>query len=103
MAQGIQRFTKRYVSALGVLIGLAFVGSILLYSGCGMSSNRTGIPKPTPIPDTLAPTSAITSPASGATVLTGTAVSITGTASDTGGTVTRVDVSVDGGGAYNAA
>src|SRR5262245_14532133 len=102
MTQGFQSGAKRYVNVLGVLIGLAVVSSILLYSGCGMTSNRTGIPNPTP--DKIAPTSAITSPTSGATVLTGTAVSVTGTASDTGGgSVGRVEVSVDGGGAFSAA
>src|SRR5262245_33823744 len=104
MKQGFQRFTKRYASLIGVLIGLAVVSSILFYSGCGMTSSPPRIPSnPTPTPDRTAPTSAITSPTSGATVLTGTAANITGTASDTGGTVTRVDVSVDSGGAYSAA
>src|SRR5262245_34338871 len=104
MTQGFQVFTKRYANVLVVLIGLAVVSSILLYSGCGMTNSRPGVPNPTPTPDRIAPTSAITSPASGATVLTGTAVSITGTASDTGGgSVARVEVSVDGGGAFNAA
>jgi photosystem II stability/assembly factor-like uncharacterized protein len=102
-------FTKRYVNALGVLIGLAVVSSILLYSGCGMTGSpniRTNpTPTPTPAPDTTPPTSTITSPMPGATVLiiTGTTVSITGTASDTGGSVARVDVSVDGGATYSAA
>src|SRR5215813_89780 len=104
MKQGFQRFTKRYASLIGVLIGLAVVSSILFYSGCGMTSSPPRIPSnPTPTPDRTAPTSVITSPTSGATVLTGTAANLTGTASDTGGTVTRVDVSVDGGGAYSAA
>src|SRR5262244_320390 len=103
MTQGFQRFTKSYVNVLGVLIGLAVVISILLYSGCGMTSNRPGIPTPTPTPDRSAPTSAITSPASGATVLTRVTVNITGTASDTGGSVARVEVSVDGGVTFSAA
>jgi Big-like domain-containing protein len=102
MTQVFQRFTKRYVSVLGVLIGLAVVSSILLYSGCGMTSSRSSIPTPTP--DRSAPTSAITSPASGATISTRTTVSVTGTASDTGGgTVARVEVSVDGGATFSAA
>src|SRR5262245_4101708 len=104
MTQGIQRFTKRYVNVLGVLIGLAIVSSILLYSGCMTSSpNIPTNPTPTPTPDRIAPTSAITSPMSGATVLTRVTVSITGTASDTGGSVARVEVSVDGGVTYSAA
>jgi parallel beta-helix repeat protein len=102
MTQGFQRFTNRYVNVLVALIGLVVVSSILLYSGCGMTSNRTSIPNPTPTPDRTAPTSVITSPTSGATVSAGTAVSVTGTASDTGGTVARVEVSVDGGATYSA-
>src|SRR5215831_1887581 len=104
MTQGFQKFTKRYVNVLGVLIGMAVVSSILLNSGCGMVRN-TNIPaNPTPTPDTTPPTSTITSPRAGASVLTGTAVSITGTASDAGGgTVARVDVSVDGGATFSAA
>jgi Bacterial Ig domain len=103
MKQGFQRFTKRYVHVLGVFLGMVIVSSILIYSGCGMT-NRPVVPAPTPTPDRIAPTSAITSPGPGATVSTGTAVSITGTASDTGGgTVARVDVSVDGGATFSAA
>jgi hypothetical protein len=50
------------------------------------------------------PTSTITSPTEGAFVLLGNPVTITGTASDAGdGSVVRVDVSLDGGGAYSAA
>jgi len=97
-------FTKRYVTVLGVLIGMAVVSSILFYSGCGMVRSPNILPNPTPTPDTLAPTSIITSPTAGASVLTGTTVSITGTASDTGGgTVARVEVSVDGGATFSAA
>src|SRR5215510_14452476 len=103
MTQGFQSFTKRYVKILVVLTGLAVVSSILLNSGCGMTSSPS-IPSPTPTPDRTAPTSAVTSPAPGATVSTGTTISITGTASDTGGgTVARVDVSVDGGATYGLA
>src|SRR5262245_27173196 len=102
MTQGFQGFTKLYTKVLVVLIGLAVVSSILLCSGCGMTNSRPGIPTPTP--DRIAPTSAITSPASGAAVLARFTVSITGTASDTGGgSVARVEVSVDGGGAFIAA
>src|SRR5262249_61200542 len=103
MTQGFQRFTKSYVNVLGVLIGLAVVISILLYSGCGMTSNRPGIPTPTPTPDRSAPTSAITSPASGATVLTRVTVNITGTASDTGGSVARVQDWRGGGASFSSA
>src|SRR5215510_11228711 len=84
MTQGFQRFTKRYVNVIGVLIGLTVVSSILIYSGCGMTgSPRT--PTPTPTPDNAPPTSTITSPTEGATVLIGKPVAITGTASDAGG------------------
>ena len=103
MTQGFQRFTKRYVNVLGVLIGLAVVSSILIYSGCGMTSSPSIRTNPTPTPDTTPPTSTITSPTEGATVLIGKPVAITGTASDTGGSVVRVEVSVDGGLNYSAA
>src|SRR5262245_8183494 len=109
MTQGFQKFTKRYVNVLGVLIGVAVVSSILLYSGCGMTSRPnvptpTPTPAPTPTPDTTPPTSTITSPTAGATVLAGVAITITGTASDTGGgSVVRVEVSVDGGATFSAA
>src|SRR5262245_14765783 len=97
MRQVFQTLTKRYANILGVLIGAALVRSTLLYSGCGTVTTKV----PTPPPDTTAPTSAITSPANGATVTTGTPVAITGTASDTGGgTVTKVEVSVDGGATF---
>src|SRR5262245_36280836 len=103
MTQGFQRFTRRYANVLWVFIGGAVVSSILLYSGCGMSGGRAGIPNPTPIPDRTAPTSTIASPTSGATVFTGVPVSVTGSASDTGGgVVARVEVSVDGGATFSA-
>jgi hypothetical protein len=58
----------------------------------------------TVIPDTVAPTSAITFPTAGATVLIGKPGTITGTASDpAGGTVGLVQVSVDGGATFNTA
>src|SRR5215813_13506663 len=103
MTQGFQRFTKRYVNVLGVLIGLVVVSSILLYAGCGMTSSPNIPTNPTPTPDTTPPTSTITSPTEGATVLIGKPVPITGTASDAGGSVVRVEVSVDGGANYSAA
>jgi Big-like domain-containing protein/parallel beta helix pectate lyase-like protein len=111
MSQRFQRFTKRYASLIGVLIGLTVVSSILLYSGCGMTSSPniptptpTPTPAPTPTPDTATPTSTIMSPTAGATVLIGTRVAITGTASDAGGgSVVRVEVSVDGGANFSAA
>src|SRR5262245_26106764 len=99
MTQRFQKFTKRYVNVLGVFIGVAVVGSILLSSGCGMVRSNT----PRQDPDTVRPTSTITFPIAGATVVIGTTVSITGTASDTGGTVARVEVSVDGGATFSAA
>src|SRR2546426_696607 len=98
MTQGFQKFTKRYVNVLGIFIGVAFVSSILLSSGC-MSGSPNHPAKPT-----VRPTSTITSPTAGATFETGTAVSITGTASVAGGgTVARVEVSVDGGATFSAA
>src|SRR6266542_2688600 len=106
MTQRFQRFTKRYVSVLVVLIGLAVVGSILFYSGCGMTSSpnipANPTPTPTPTPDTP-PTSTITSPTEGAIVLIGKPVAITGTASDPDGSVVKVEVSVDGGATFSAA
>src|SRR5262249_53751566 len=104
MTQEFQRFTKRYVTVLGVLIGLTVVSSIMFYSGCGMTSSPNIRPNPTPTPDTTPPTSTITSPTEGALVLIGKPVAITGTASDAGGgSVVRVEVSVDGGANYSAA
>jgi uncharacterized repeat protein (TIGR01451 family) len=103
MTQGFQRFTKRFSNVLGVLIGLAVAGSILLYSGCSMV-NRTNTPDTVTVPDTKPPSSTITFPKAGAAISIRTTVSITGTANDTGGgTVARVDVSVDGGATYSAA
>ena len=56
------------------------------------------------IPDTIAPTSTITSPGNGLNVLVGNLVVITGTASDAGGgLVDGVDVSVDNGATWNGA
>ncbi len=98
MTQRFQKFTKRYVNVLGVFIGVAYVISILLTSGCMSGSPNTPARPP------VRPTSIITSPTAGATVITGTTVSITGTASVTGGgTVARVEVSVDGGANFSAA
>src|SRR6266542_2339282 len=103
MTQEFQRFTKRYVNVLGVLIGLTVVSSILFYSGCGMTGSPN-TPTPTPTPDNVPPTSTITSPTEGAFVLIGKPVTITGTASDPGGgSVVKVEVSVDGGSNYSAA
>ena len=103
MTQRFQRFTKRYVNVIGVLIGLTAVSPILFYSGCGMTGSPK-TPTPTPTPDTTPPTSTITSPTVGATVLIGKPVAITGTASDPGGgSVVMVEVSVDGGANYSAA
>src|SRR5215510_11228532 len=100
MTQGFQSFAKRYVEVLGVFIGMAVVGSILLSSGCGMVRPNT----PRQDTDTVRPTSTITFPTAGATVVIGTTVSITGAASDAGGgTVARVEVSVDGGATFSAA
>src|SRR5262245_2022598 len=100
MTQGFQSFTKRYVNVLGVFIGVAVVGSILLSSRCGMVRTNT----PRQDPDTVRPTSTITFPTAGATVVIGTTVTITGTASDAGGgTVAKVEVSVDGGATFSAA
>src|SRR5262249_17915052 len=104
MTQGFQRFTKRYVNVIGVLIGLTVVSSILFYSGCGMTSSPNIRTNPTPTPDTTPPTSTITSLTEGTNVPIGKPVAITGTASDAGGgSVVRVEVSVDGGANYSAA
>src|SRR5207248_8906700 len=53
--------------------------------------------------DTIAPSSAIASPAAGASVGSGSRVSISGTAGDTGGVVAGVEVSVDGGTSWRSA
>src|SRR5499426_295230 len=67
MTQIFQRLIKNYANIIGVLIGVAVVSSILLYSGCGMTS-RPNIPaNPTPTPDTRPPTVTSFSPAAGAT------------------------------------
>src|SRR5262249_3853412 len=104
MIQVFQKFTQRYLNVLGLLIGLAVVSSILIYSGCGMTSSPKTPASPTPTPTPAPPTSTITSPTEGATVPVGTQVAVTGAASSSGGgTVVRVDVSVDGGATYSAA
>src|SRR5215813_7964777 len=103
MTQGFQRFTKRYVNVLGVLIGLTVVSSILPHTGCGMTG-RPNTPTPTPTPDTTPPTSTISSPTEGATITAIPPIAITGTASDAGGgSVVKVEVSVDGGATFSAA
>src|SRR5215813_7206427 len=67
MTQIFQRLTKNYANIIGFLIGVAVVSSILLYSGCVMTS-RPNIPaNPPPIPDTRPPTVASFSPKAGAT------------------------------------
>jgi hypothetical protein len=53
--------------------------------------------------DTLAPTSAITSPANGASVPANTTITISGTAADSGGVVGGVEISVDGGATWRRA
>src|SRR5262245_18674670 len=65
MTQIFQRGAKRYANVLGVLIALAVVSSILLYSGCGMTSSPN-IPTPTPTPDTTPPAVITVFPADGA-------------------------------------
>ena len=72
MTHIFQRLTKCPVTVLGVLIGLAVVSSILLHSGCGMTSRPniptpTPTPIPTPTPDTTPPTVTSFAPAAGAT------------------------------------
>src|SRR5262249_46865337 len=71
MTQIFQRLTKRPVTVSGVLIGLTVVSSILLHSGCGMTSRPniptpTPTPIPTPTPDTTPPTVSSFAPAAGA-------------------------------------
>jgi hypothetical protein len=57
-----------------------------------------------PAPDTIAPTSTITSPTAQSSLTVGVPFTITGTAADTGGgTVTRVEVSLDGGTTWQVA
>src|SRR5215475_14260458 len=66
MAQIFQTLTKRPVNVLVVLIGLAVVSSILLHSGCGMTSSPNIRTNPTPTPDTTPPTVTSFAPAAGA-------------------------------------
>src|SRR5262245_60976600 len=108
MTQLFPILPRCHVSALRLIPGLAVVSLIALTASCGMTSRpntpANPTPTPTPAPDTTPPTSTITSPTAGATVAVVTTVTITGTASDTGGgSVSRVDVSVDGGITYNTA
>lgn len=53
--------------------------------------------------DTVVPAATITAPASGATVMQNVATTITGTASDVAGAVAGIEVSTDGGVAWNPA
>ena len=48
MTQIFQRGAKLYANVLGVLIALAVVSAILLYSGCGMTSNPNIPTQPDP-------------------------------------------------------
>src|SRR4030095_12354086 len=66
MAQIFQKLTERPVNVLGVLIGLAVVSSILLHSGCGMTSSPNIRTNPTPTPDTTPPTVTSFAPTAGA-------------------------------------
>src|SRR5215475_3472878 len=66
MAQIFQTLTKRPVNVLVVLIGLAVVSSILLHSGCGMTSSPNIRTNPTPTPDTTPPTVTSFAPTAGA-------------------------------------
>jgi uncharacterized protein DUF4082/Big-like domain-containing protein len=65
MTQVFQKLSQRYVNALGVLIGMAVVSLILLYSGCGTSSRDVNIPA-TPPRDTTPPTVRSFTPAAAA-------------------------------------
>jgi hypothetical protein len=83
MTKILQRFTKRYVNIVVALIGLAVVSSILLHSGCGMTSRpRIPTPTPTPTPDTTPPTVTSFSPAAGATNVDGFNPTVTVTFSE---------------------
>jgi N,N-dimethylformamidase beta subunit-like, C-terminal/Bacterial Ig domain/Purple acid Phosphatase, N-terminal domain len=63
-----------------------------------------GMVPATPSTDTVAPTSAVVTPASGSSVSPGSSVTITGTGSDAGGgVVAGVEVSVDGGATWHPA
>ncbi|MBO0861361.1 MAG: RTX toxin [Chloracidobacterium sp.] len=103
MNNGFQKFTERFAKIIMVLIGLAVAGSIMLNSGCSMTTHPN-TPMTMTVPDTTPPISAITSPKAGAAISIGITNSVSGTASDTGGgSVARVEVSVDGGATYSAA
>ena len=65
---------------------------------------QPGLQPATASPDTVAPTSTITSPQGGASVAVGSAIAITGTAADAGGGVVgAVEVSTDGGSTWHRA
>jgi uncharacterized protein DUF4082/Big-like domain-containing protein len=70
MTQITKQLTKSYATGLGVLIAFAVVSSILLASGCGMTTRpnipSTPTPTPTPAPDTAPPTVTSFNPAPGA-------------------------------------
>src|SRR5262245_50953089 len=67
------KLSLRYANIPVILIGLAVVSSILLYSGCGMTSSSPNPPVnqvPTPTPDRTPPTVTSFSSAAGAVNVT---------------------------------
>ncbi len=67
-------------------------------------SLQAGLVAATASADTVAPTSAVTSPTAGASIQSGSTVTVSGTAADTGGgVVAGVEVSVDGGTTWHPA
>jgi N,N-dimethylformamidase beta subunit-like protein/uncharacterized protein DUF4082/Big-like domain-containing protein len=78
--------------------------NLLADMGAQPASLQPGLVSATRSADTIAPSSAITSPAAAGRVIAGSAVTITGTAADSGGgVVAGVEVSVDGGTTWHPA
>lgn len=77
--------------------------NLLADMGAQPATIQSGLVAATATTDTVAPTSAITTPAAGATVPVGQPVTISGTAADTGGRVGAVEISVDGGTSWRRA
>jgi Bacterial Ig domain/Purple acid Phosphatase, N-terminal domain len=77
--------------------------NVLADMGAQPDTLQPGLVSASKSTDTLAPTSAITSPAAGARLPNGAAVTIAGTASDAAGQVGVVEVSVDGGATWHRA
>jgi WD40 repeat protein len=94
-------------SSLGSTTNVAMQqATVNLFADMGVqpATPQPGLTLAGPSTDTVAPTSAITSPTAGATIPQGSPVTVTGTTTDTGGGVVGgVEVSVDGGTTWHPA